>query len=285
MIRRRGFRPYRPPQLLTGHIDDFPLVPETPIDVCPRPILPPLPNPDAQVAVEEVAHAVPPAPAAPQDNAAPAESPQTTETPAPAIEIVAEAAAAAQPAEPEQPAPPPKKRRKRRNRRRRAPLTPPDESRLERHQRLCTICGCDVQEEIDELFIHWQDPRTIAECYDNLNWQTIYRHAHATGLFAVRERNLRSALGRIVEKASRVTPTVDGVLRAIRAYSCLNADGQWTELPSHVIVSSGTQLTNPRAIAAAAITVNLPSAADPNSASGDANLPETTNRIETDATR
>ncbi len=36
MIRGRGHRPYRPPQLLTGHIDDFPLVPETPITLPSR---------------------------------------------------------------------------------------------------------------------------------------------------------------------------------------------------------------------------------------------------------
>ena len=40
MIRGRGYRSYNPPQYVTGHIDDFPLVPETPIDIAPRPILP-----------------------------------------------------------------------------------------------------------------------------------------------------------------------------------------------------------------------------------------------------
>ena len=37
----RAHRPYRPPQLLTGHVDDFPLIPVTPVDIAPRPILPP----------------------------------------------------------------------------------------------------------------------------------------------------------------------------------------------------------------------------------------------------
>ena len=36
MIRGRGHRPYKPPQLLTGHVDDFPLVPETPITLPSR---------------------------------------------------------------------------------------------------------------------------------------------------------------------------------------------------------------------------------------------------------
>ena len=37
MIRGRGHRAYKPPQTLTGYIDDFPLVPETPVDIVPLP--------------------------------------------------------------------------------------------------------------------------------------------------------------------------------------------------------------------------------------------------------
>ena len=33
MIRGRGHRPYRTPQLLTGRVDDFPLIPETHRDI------------------------------------------------------------------------------------------------------------------------------------------------------------------------------------------------------------------------------------------------------------
>ncbi|MGA8765694.1 MAG: hypothetical protein WB559_01645 [Candidatus Acidiferrales bacterium] len=62
----------------------------------------------------------------------------------------------------------------------------------------------------------------------------------AAGLFARRERNMRFALGHMVQQAMNITPTSDSILRAIRAYSCLNRRGQWTEPASHVVVSSGS---------------------------------------------
>jgi hypothetical protein len=56
----------------------------------------------------------------------------------------------------------------------------------------------------------------------------------------MRERNMRSALGNIIERSSNIKPTADGVIRAIRAYSCISREVQWIEPPAHVIVSSGS---------------------------------------------
>jgi hypothetical protein len=159
------------------------------------------------------------------------------------------------------------------------------------HERHCSICNHPDRVSIEEEFIHWQKPGVIAWLYE-AEERSIYRHARATGLFAARERNLRSALGHMVELASDVKPTIDGVLRAIRAYSCLDRDGRWTEPPAHVIVSSGSQIPSPQAVAAAAVTFNvappaqapaLPTAASPCTAET-SNLLDSANRVEIDAT-
>jgi hypothetical protein len=44
--------------------------------------------------------------------------------------------------------------------------------------------------------------------------------------------------------SSRVIPTMDGMLRTIRAFSSLDHNGYWTEIPTHVVVSSGAQLAH-----------------------------------------
>jgi hypothetical protein len=133
------------------------------------------------------------------------------------------------------------KRRKRRSRRRPASRARKNETPSERHQRLCTICNHEDREEIDQEFLDWIHPENTAEHYD-IEWRAIYRHAHATGLFAARERNFRLALGHVVEQAMYIKPTVEGLLRAIRAFSSLDRDGRWTEIPTHVVVSSGALL-------------------------------------------
>jgi len=175
-------------------------------------------------------------------------SPSAEATPAPEV----------QPVDTFEPAPTPKKRRKRRNRRRQMVQVELNETARDRHERLCTICNHENHETIDEEFVNWLAPEGIADFYD-VDWRAVYRHAHATGLFAARERNLRAALGQIVEQAASVTPTIDGVLRAIRAYSCLNREGHWTELPSHVVVSSGSQLAQANVIAESALTLDVAS--------------------------
>ena len=139
--------------------------------------------------------------------------------------------------------------RKRRNRRiRRASPAPQNETPLERHQRLCTICAHDDREDIEADFLNWLPAEDIADTYD-LDYQAVYRHARATGLFTERERNLRGALGLIVERASTARINGGNVLRAIRAYSLLDRNGRWTDPPTHVVVSSGSELAQPKSAA------------------------------------
>lgn len=63
---------------------------------------------------------------------------------------------------------------------------------------------------------------------------TVYRHAHAFGLFAKRQRNIRAALEKIIEKAGEVEVTSAAVVAAVQAYAKINAAGQWVDRSEHV---------------------------------------------------
>lgn len=63
---------------------------------------------------------------------------------------------------------------------------------------------------------------------------SVCRHAHALGLFVKRQRNVRAALERIIEKASEVDVTASAVVSAIQAYSKINAAGQWIDQSEQV---------------------------------------------------
>lgn len=106
------------------------------------------------------------------------------------------------------------------------------------HERHCKICSHRDRAEIEADFIEWADPRDIVREY-NISRASIYRHARAVGLFACRSRNLRFALGRLIESVDSVHPTPDSIVRAIHAFARINDEGQWVEPPAHVIVSSG----------------------------------------------
>jgi hypothetical protein len=250
MIRRRGYGFYKPPQYVTGRIDDFPLVPETPIDIVPRPILPSPAAPAESIAGELAAPAPPAAahtiavavqPPPVQKATAGAETKaadQQLEDAAKSLKRVLTKMKSLGLDEPDDLAPispePP-----RASIRRNPPRAYKNLSPRQRHSRLCTVCQHPDRDAIEEEFIHWHNPNDTRYDYQ-ISRAALYRHAHAVGLFARRERNLRSALGHMIQGAMNITPTSDSILRAIRAYSCLNRDGQWTELPSHVVVSSGS---------------------------------------------
>ena len=98
-----------------------------------------------------------------------------------------------------------------------------------RHQRACSIC-CHLQrEEIESAFIGWRSPAAIAEEFGLADRASVYRHAHALGLFPKRQKNVRAALERIIEKAGEVDVTASAVVAAVQAYSKINAAGEWID--------------------------------------------------------
>src|ERR1700719_1391853 len=109
---------------------------------------------------------------------------------------------------------------------------------LERHSRKCIICHHPEREAIEEEFLHWRAPWKLAEDYKLADYRTIYRHARAAGILLKRRETLPSALDAFVEAVDDVKFTPDSILRAMRAYSCIDRHGRWTEIPTQVHIST-----------------------------------------------
>jgi len=102
-------------------------------------------------------------------------------------------------------------------------------SSVARHQRACSVCAHQQREEIEAVFIGWRSPAAIAEEYGLADRASVYRHAHALGLFQKRQRNIRAALERIIERADSVDVTASAVVAAIGAFAKINAAGEWID--------------------------------------------------------
>jgi hypothetical protein len=112
--------------------------------------------------------------------------------------------------------------------------TPEKPVNIGRHQRNCSVCSHAYREEIEADFIAWRGPAAIAGEYGLSDRASVYRHAHAVGLFAKRQRNVRAALERIIEKAGEVDVTASAVVAAVQAYSKINSAGQWIDRTEQV---------------------------------------------------
>ena len=117
---------------------------------------------------------------------------------------------------------------------------------LERHSRRCIICHHPEREAIEEEFVHWRAPWKLAQDYKLADYRTVYRHARAAGLLLQRRERLHSALDAFVESVDDVTFTGDTILRAMRAYSCIDSHGRWTEIPTQVQFSTSTDAHPPQ---------------------------------------
>ena len=121
---------------------------------------------------------------------------------------------------------------------------------LERHSRRCIICHHPEREAIEEEFVHWRAPWKLAQDYKltdyRTDYRTVYRHARAAGLLLQRRERLHSALDAFVESVDDVTFTGDTILRAMRAYSCIDSHGRWTEIPTQVQFSTSNDAHPPQ---------------------------------------
>ena len=109
---------------------------------------------------------------------------------------------------------------------------------FDRHRRKCVVCRHPDRDAIEEEFIHWRGPYELALQYKIADYRSLYRHARAAGILLTRRENFHSALDSIVEAAAEARVTGDCVIRAIRAYSCIDRHGRWTEIPSQVSFTS-----------------------------------------------
>jgi hypothetical protein len=107
-----------------------------------------------------------------------------------------------------------------------------------RHARKCVICKHPEREAIEEQFVHWIHADRIVQDHDLRSMTTLYRHAHATGLFNLRRYNMRYALEHLIEDAIHAPVSGDCVIRAIRAHARLTAKGRWIEDPPKELILS-----------------------------------------------
>jgi hypothetical protein len=106
-------------------------------------------------------------------------------------------------------------------------IRPKPES-VARHESHCTVCANRDRAEIDLEFVNWTSPTRIATWY-RISRDALYRHVHATGLLLQRQRNVRMALEKIIEKAGEVEVNAGAVVNAVAAYARINTAGQWVE--------------------------------------------------------
>ena len=97
-----------------------------------------------------------------------------------------------------------------------------------RHEAQCSICKHAQRAEIDREFVRWGNTTNIAESY-GLSRDSIYRHAHATALFPKRQRNVRAALEKMIEKSGDVEVNAAALVSAISAYARINSADLWIE--------------------------------------------------------
>lgn len=105
----------------------------------------------------------------------------------------------------------------------------------QRHDRKCCVCRHRHRAETESEFLHWHSPESIARDYGIAHHSSVYRHAHATGLFARRATHVRRGLSPLIEQAMIVPVTADSIVRAVALYARLTDDGQWIEPPKHII--------------------------------------------------
>jgi len=119
------------------------------------------------------------------------------------------------------------------------------ETSFSRHQRKCTICHHADREEIEQMFLHWFSASSIYRRFLLKDRSSIYDHAHATGLYARRRKNMRCALENIIERSDECPISSNGIVRAIKAYCSLTDAGEWIEPASRVVYISTSDSAGP----------------------------------------
>lgn len=115
---------------------------------------------------------------------------------------------------------------------------PPD---FYRHARKCSVCNHPDRDAIEADFIRWRSPEAIATSYEIPDRSSIYRHAHATGLFPSRKRELPRVLESVLECVGHISlDSMDVITRAARVYAHLDDDGKWFEPPKTMYIFAGS---------------------------------------------
>jgi hypothetical protein len=94
-----------------------------------------------------------------------------------------------------------------------------------RHKKHCKVCSHSQKAEIEQEWLDWGDTNRIASDY-GLSRDSIYRHAHALGLYDRRRKNLRRALEKLIERGEMVPLTANAMVAAIQVLAKINSNGQ-----------------------------------------------------------
>ena len=130
---------------------------------------------------------------------------------------------------------------------------------LGRHESGCRICAHPQRQEIEREFISWKSPAKIAVEYKLRDRSSVYRHAHALGLFPKRARNLRAALERLIEQVDDVPVSAGAIVQAITTYARINAQGQLVEPSEQVCLNDLFDRMTPEELEAYAKAGTFPS--------------------------
>jgi hypothetical protein len=116
---------------------------------------------------------------------------------------------------------------------------------LRRHSRKCSVCKHPDREAIEHEFLRWRSPDDIAEDYGIADHSAIYRHVHATGIFARRRQTIRLALEPLLEQAHTVKVTASAIISAFRPYAQIDDAGEWIPPAKRVIVHHAVEPSAP----------------------------------------
>jgi hypothetical protein len=117
---------------------------------------------------------------------------------------------------------------------------------LGRHERKCEVCNHPDREAIEQEFLRWYAVEDIAIDHDIANTSSIYRHAHASGLFEQRHRMIRVALEPLIEQATCVKASASTIISAVRTYARVNSAGEWISARSKAQESRRSRATGRR---------------------------------------
>jgi len=93
---------------------------------------------------------------------------------------------------------------------------------LGRHRSQCSVCSHPQCQEIEREWINWGNTTELSHRY-GLSRDSVYRHMHALNLFRKRQRNLKAALEKMIERTELAPVTGSAIIAAIKAYISLSA--------------------------------------------------------------
>jgi hypothetical protein len=133
-----------------------------------------------------------------------------------------------------------------------APVQKKRPASIGRHQRKCTVCHHPQRKEIEQDYLRWGSPTAIARVYGLAGPTAIYRHVHATGIFARRRARLRLALDPLIEQVAEVNITAHAIISAIKTSFNFQNARKWIGRPGTPTARGVNRFARPQVNAAIA---------------------------------